>query len=407
MNVNTVAGLERPRLIRLWAPVFVLLSGLVWWVPGMPVFAQDPAVAEPGAATEACPDVRTLSASSESHPDRVQIDEWLIVEVSDVRALQCLGPVKLYLENNLVPIDERKIVAENNEVHFRLTHTQTPAAVEFWNELFQPLRFTREIEVGVGPEAGPIEAQGEVVIDLVVVPTVRFIIWAVLFLAGFLTLIWLGRNTNMLRDGPSSSSDGGRTRYSLGRVQMAFWFAMVTGAFSFIWLVTEEVDTLTASVVVLIGISAGTALSSVAVDAGKENTATTELAISVEQQKTLEATVATADAPTNSASTTSGDATVTQVAQQVRLEMLTAKIKSLEKTATLRPTSSFWSDILSDGAGISLSRVQIVVWTLILGVVFGHQVYQHLSMPEFSDQLLALMGVSSGTYVGFKFPEKK
>ena len=144
----------------------------------------------------------------------MQIDEWLIVEVSDVRALQCLGPVKLYLDNKLAPIDEGKIVADKNEVHFWLTHTQTPAAVEFWNELFQPLRFTREVEVGVGPEAGPIEARGEVVIDLVVVPTVRFIIWAVLFLAGFLTLIWLGRHTNMLRDGPSSSSDGGRTRYS-------------------------------------------------------------------------------------------------------------------------------------------------------------------------------------------------
>jgi hypothetical protein len=34
-------------------------------------------------------------------------------------------------------------------------------------------------------------------------------------------------------------------------------------------------------------------------------------------------------------------------------------------------------------------------------------VYKDLAMPEFSATLLGLMGLSSGTYLGFKVPEKK
>jgi hypothetical protein len=45
------------------------------------------------------------------------------------------------------------------------------------------------------------------------------------------------------------------------------------------------------------------------------------------------------------------------------------------------------------------------VWTLVLGGVFVWGVYRNMSMPEFDASLLTLMGISAGTYVGFKFPE--
>ena len=44
--------------------------------------------------------------------------------------------------------------------------------------------------------------------------------------------------------------------------------------------------------------------------------------------------------------------------------------------------------------------------TVVLGIVFVRSVYRDFSMPEFDPAILALMGVYSGTYVGFKFPEK-
>jgi len=44
---------------------------------------------------------------------------------------------------------------------------------------------------------------------------------------------------------------------------------------------------------------------------------------------------------------------------------------------------------------------------LALGGVFLIDVYRTLAMPEFSVTLLALMGVTSAGYLGFKFPEKQ
>jgi hypothetical protein len=63
-------------------------------------------------------------------------------------------------------------------------------------------------------------------------------------------------------------------------------------------------------------------------------------------------------------------------------------------------------DLLRDGDGISFHRFQIVVWTIVLGIIFVRAVAIDLTMPEFDTTLLGLMGLSSGTYIGFKFPEK-
>jgi len=70
-------------------------------------------------------------------------------------------------------------------------------------------------------------------------------------------------------------------------------------------------------------------------------------------------------------------------------------------------SAGFLRDILSDGHGYSFHRFQIFAWTIVLGVMFVSSVYNGLTMPEFSPTLLGLMGISSGTYIGFKFPEQK
>jgi hypothetical protein len=50
--------------------------------------------------------------------------------------------------------------------------------------------------------------------------------------------------------------------------------------------------------------------------------------------------------------------------------------------------------------------VQVVIWTLVLGAVFVRSVLQTISMPEFPETLLVLMGISNATYLGFKTAEK-
>ncbi len=64
-------------------------------------------------------------------------------------------------------------------------------------------------------------------------------------------------------------------------------------------------------------------------------------------------------------------------------------------------------DMLSDENGISFHRFQIAIWTVVLTAIFVVKVYATLSMPDFDAQLLGLTGISAGTYLGFKFPEKK
>ena len=66
-------------------------------------------------------------------------------------------------------------------------------------------------------------------------------------------------------------------------------------------------------------------------------------------------------------------------------------------------------DLLTEkdtGTGVvSFHRFQIFVWTIVLGIMFVANVYDQLAMPQFSATLLGLLGISAGTYVGFKIPE--
>jgi hypothetical protein len=43
--------------------------------------------------------------------------------------------------------------------------------------------------------------------------------------------------------------------------------------------------------------------------------------------------------------------------------------------------------------------------SIVLAFVFVRAVYVDALMPDFDATLLGLLGISSGTYLGFKFPE--
>jgi hypothetical protein len=80
----------------------------------------------------------------------------------------------------------------------------------------------------------------------------------------------------------------------------------------------------------------------------------------------------------------------------------------LDQNAThraLKESSGFFKDVLTDGASIGLHRFQMLVWTAVLFFVFWNAVWNRLALPEFDNTLLALMGISAGAYLGFKFPE--
>ncbi|HEY9230564.1 MAG TPA: hypothetical protein VIS78_00400, partial [Blastocatellia bacterium] len=70
-------------------------------------------------------------------------------------------------------------------------------------------------------------------------------------------------------------------------------------------------------------------------------------------------------------------------------------------------TGHWWTDIIMDKQGVSFHRFQNAVWTLVLGIIFIVQVYKVLAMPQFSETLLGLMGISAGTFLGLKINENR
>jgi hypothetical protein len=208
--------------------------------------------------------------------------------------------------------------------------------------------------------------------------------------------------SGMVRDTTCPVREDGLPPFSLGRCQMAFWFFLVISAFYFIWIITGrgDTDTINGTVLTLIGISAGTALGAAIV--------------SKNDAQTSAATGATPSRPAivYPDEIKSAQAALAKATTKEEIEAQTkaiAKLKSDLKQWRAQHRSQLLLDLLSEqavSAGenrvITFHRFQIVVWTLILGVVFVSEVLTKLAMPVFDTTLLTLMGISSGTYLGFK-----
>jgi hypothetical protein len=190
-----------------------------------------------------------------------------------------------------------------------------------------------------------------------------------------------------------------RSPFSLGLVQMAFWFCLSLAAYVYICLMTKQAHVPMGSVLGLLGISATTGLAAVFVDKQK-GSSTGSLAA---ERAALTARVK----DLSSAQVIPGSTAEADLLQKKnRLAQVEALLAQLPSDTLPATSKGFLTDILSDGENVSFHRFQMVVWTIVLGVIFVWSVYRNMTMPEFDASLLTLMGISSGTYLGFKFPEK-
>jgi hypothetical protein len=72
------------------------------------------------------------------------------------------------------------------------------------------------------------------------------------------------------------------------------------------------------------------------------------------------------------------------------------------------PSQGFLIDILSDKNGVSIHRLQNVLWSIGVGIIYIHFVSAESKIPDetvLTDNLLLLMGISTGAYVGIKATE--
>jgi hypothetical protein len=245
------------------------------------------------------------------------------------------------------------------------------------------------------------------------------VVGMILLVGAVIAFFYLLLRTGTVRDTTCAVREDGLPPLSLGRCQMAFWFFLVICAFYFLWLITGrgDTDTINSTILILIGISTGTALGSAIVSKDEETTAAAKSdaakAAYPNKIKDAQTTLAALKAdrkkidPSDEAAIATKDAAIEAQAGKV------AGLKAELKGWRVQNRSQLLLDLLSEedasagqGRVIAFHRFQIVVWTLILGVVFVSEVLTKLAMPVFDTTLLTLMGISSGTYLGFKVSAK-
>jgi len=236
-----------------------------------------------------------------------------------------------------------------------------------------------------------------------------------------ITLVWgHARTRTTLRDNLLPQLEATRQPYSLGRWQMAFWFTLIFAAFVFLFFMLQDTNTLTAQALSLMGISGLTAAASVAVDVNRntpaddanrglqalgikayEDVLRIKQEIADRQQELASLATRQNAAPDAARATAEQRRTRLQIEVQDRNNVL----RTYDEKARPFVSQGWFNDITTDLNGTALHRLQVVCWTLTLGIIFVYGVYRELSMPEFSGTLLSLMGISSAGYVGFKMQE--
>jgi len=196
------------------------------------------------------------------------------------------------------------------------------------------------------------------------------IVFWVFFVVLLIIIVLCDLKYNMLRDDSAADSKP----YSWSRVQLAWWTLIIISAFVTIICCYpgHEIPTLDSSALILLGISTATTATSRIIDMSDKKNAGV-LAMIQDQ-----------------------------------------------------PSENFFLDILSDGNGVSISRLQTVIFNLVFGVWFISYVLLHFLnpcaalhpaiatcsnepwnyiMPIVSPNNLVLLAISSGTYAFMKSSE--
>lgn len=337
------------------------------------------------------------------------IDDILQVEITGLSAWRKTAPedqkeLTLYVDG--VPFAKSEMPrADDDHADFRMSRTANDQPTrDAWNRLLaRPTVFHRPVPISVGPRGQPPFASVDTDpktpglqaphLEFVVLWRTGFWISVALGLALFFAVWKLGRESGLLRDRVDEDTNFLGT-YSLARCQMAFWFLVILGAYCFIWLATGAVDILSTSALGLLGISAGTGFVSVLLDRSKQSEAAQAAQKALDQQATVRREI----------EVTGGLPNATQSQALIEAERT---VQIGENQLKKFPSEGIFKDILNDGGGVTVHRLQMAVWTVVLGIIFLVAVYKELAMPELPGTLLGLMGLSSATYLGLKGPEKQ
>ena len=287
-----------------------------------------------------------------THKPEAGLGDYIKVEVANIDVLLEEAKnknEKIILYFNEIPmhgIYAEFISSHDNSLIFQLI--RDTLSMKCWNIFYRgpSIEYKRHVRVSVGFENdGSLESSvKDFTLELVKKDQLVFTLCGIVIV--FVLFIVLVRKTGIIRD--DNSLMGQKAPFSLSRTQLAFWTFIIVFSFLFIYIITGAIPPITGSTLVLLTSSMATAAGAKVIDSSKNPK------------------------------------------QEMGVEV----------------SEGFFKDIISDHNSVSIHRFQMLIWTFILGILFLRCVIKSLSMPQFDDSMLILMGVSSGTYLGLKIPEK-
>ncbi len=186
----------------------------------------------------------------------------------------------------------------------------------------------------------------------------KIIFWLVFVALTALVLI-LNAKYGLLRD---ESTRETKKPYSYARTQLTWWTVIVLSGFTTVILKHQEIPTLTDGILILLGISSATTMTARITDNSDQDQTNTK-----------------------------------DIIQNL-------------------PGENFLIDILSDSNGVSIHRLQAVLFNVVIGFWFIQKTLANLVsssfdmsniLPDIEMNNLILMGLSAGTYAALKTTENK
>lgn len=305
---------------------------------------------------------------------------------------------------------------------FRFRLVEDSKSVDAWNELRQSglyrhdVNFTLVTTIGdrllqlpttIQRNAGAQPpADADRFLLQIASPCLTAVAWGVFALI-LVILFALSIRTDIISDTSGVRRADGIRPYSLSRAQMAFWFLVIIWASLFLWIATGSWHILNDTCLWLIGIGSATALGSALIAANPKTAGTDDYPLVRQRGKKLEKFKTELDQEIQKANTPVAGETQQQTDARVkRLGALQKQKEDLQRMPQTGPTRLL-HDWLTDGDSYSFHRYQMLAWTLVLGVFFIIRVTSRWDLPTFDGITLALLGITSGTYLGFKLQQNQ
>jgi hypothetical protein len=249
-----------------------------------------------GAHPVAAPDAQP--AANPTLPEQVELRHWIAVGVTNLDTLlkeaKCRNKSAIvYLNGHAIKDLPLSPGAVKDALYFRLERTNGDRAA--WGDILGSPSFdTRLLNVTVGIDGEPplsTATGGPVSLKLTVLAWPSVLAAGALFVALLIGFFLLMRHSNILRDATPpedavaivngkldpSKAVTNRGTYSLAKLQAAWWFFIIIGAYLLIGIVTWDFySSVSSTALILLGIGAGTVVGGTLIDTSKDTPETAD-----------------------------------------------------------------------------------------------------------------------------------